>query len=116
MEAEMSAIFVGVHWLSTVGYSEVVIESDSLASISILRQEKDTRFSYLAGPIRNIAKRLNFTFSHCYRKANNVAHLLAHSYEMSRGAIFFTQMEDLPFPIQGALQLDRWEYPSIRVA
>ena len=79
-EAEVVAINEGLHWVASLPYQKVEIESDSLLSVQALNRSNDIALEvgFVFDDCRDIIQsRTGLSVTFAKRQANKAAHLMA---------------------------------------
>ncbi|XP_075076726.1 uncharacterized protein LOC142163350 [Nicotiana tabacum] len=107
--AEAQAALCGLNWCKQNGFSQVILELDSLYIIEILRKDGDTNYklSHIVNKIKDTINMLNIQIKHCYREANQLADSLAKRAVELQQSSHFESSHQLPRQAKGLYLLDK---------
>ena len=118
LEAEGLALRDGLSICCEMGISTVIVESDSLVLVQIMKGSCPCpwRMTYIMHEVASQARQLGFTINHIYREANQVADCLAGiGCSMGSTTTIWTSWAELPTAAKGPYRLDKIGYPSLRL-
>nr|XP_009773024.1 PREDICTED: uncharacterized protein LOC104223309 [Nicotiana sylvestris] len=106
---EAQAAWIGINWCIQNGFTQAILELDSLYIIEILRKGSATNYkiSQIISKIREAIITFNFQISHCYRDANQLADSLAKRAVNTQQPAYFYSNQQLPSQAKGPFLLDK---------
>lgn len=78
-DVEAQAVIFGIKWCLKHGYSDFIIELDSLLVVNMLKEGRTDNYKMkkIIDEATQLMNQVNITPNHCYREANQVADFLA---------------------------------------
>lgn len=114
----MTGILISLNYCRDLNLTEVIIESDSLIAINLIKKKQLSRnwkLSTILLKILAIRSDLSVTFQHQFREANAAADWLATTSLRDQSSLYFTPTE-IPIPLRNLIFLDKNHAPYIRNA
>ncbi|KAK4709986.1 hypothetical protein R3W88_004499 [Solanum pinnatisectum] len=97
--AEAKAAWFGGKWCKQNGYTNIIVELDSLLITNMLKEQNEATSSIL-----DLA---SIKFEHCYREANQLADWLAKMAMNSQTRNIYLSAQQLPKAAKGLLIMDK---------
>ncbi|KAK6796465.1 hypothetical protein RDI58_004166 [Solanum bulbocastanum] len=114
--AEAKAAWFGGKWCKQNGYTNIIVELDSLLITNMLKEKKASSFrlNRIIEATSSILDLASIKFEHCYREANQLADWLAKMAVNSQTSNIYLSAQQLPKAAKGLLIMDKRQVPSIR--
>ncbi|KAH0761309.1 hypothetical protein KY290_017382 [Solanum tuberosum] len=114
--AESLAAEFGVTWCCHHGYTDLILEIDSIIIAKMLNNNSGTnlKLKQVIDSINIIKNRVGFQVSHCFREGNQLADYLAKMASFSAQSLLTQAFAQLPRQAKGFFLLDKWKLPSFR--
>lgn len=115
--SEAKAILFGIEWCLDKGFTNILVESDSMLIINMINGKAKTpwQIKHIIEDIHSLKVQGTFSFQHCYREVNMIADYLANMgvYTMQRS--FFTEFLSLPMRVKKLMKNEIEELPTFRI-
>ncbi|KAH0637696.1 hypothetical protein KY289_037611 [Solanum tuberosum] len=117
IEIESLAIYESFKYCWEKQVREVIIETDSLTLVKMLRGQWKIPWELVerGERIRKRLQRLNATIIHTFREANGVPDLLAKEVVESQNIKEYTTFVDLPTHLRRQINSDKAQIPTLRI-
>ncbi|KAH0696221.1 hypothetical protein KY290_013579 [Solanum tuberosum] len=114
--AEAKATWFGGKWCKQNGYTNIIVELDSLLITNMLKEKTASSFrlNRIMEATSSILDLASIKFEHCYREANQLADWLAKMAMNSQTSNIYLSAQQLPKAAKGLLIMDKRQVPSIR--
>ncbi|XP_075095058.1 uncharacterized protein LOC142173378 [Nicotiana tabacum] len=114
--AEALAAEFGMKWYNLQGYTNFILELDSMviANMLINRDTNNLKIKQVSDRMMHIIQQANVRVKHCYREGNQVAECLAKLDSTSGNSMTINSYQQLPRCAKGYFLLDKWQMASIR--
>ncbi|KAK4717700.1 hypothetical protein R3W88_016038 [Solanum pinnatisectum] len=115
--AETDAFIFGLRWCIKNGHSHIITETDSLLLRNCINNSWSTplRIKESVKEIRILIWRHDVIINHYFKEANHVADKLPSMSHFVEEVKVFTQPSTIPRMIRGLLNVENWQFPSLRV-
>ncbi|KAH0639228.1 hypothetical protein KY285_035814 [Solanum tuberosum] len=113
---EAMAVEFGVKWCNQHGYTNFILELDSMNIVNMLTNDIVTNMKLKQGidSINVIKKMVQMQIKHCFIEGNQVADCLAKLASSSHQMLITQLYSNLPRKAKGLFLLDKWQLPSIQ--
>ncbi|PIN17586.1 hypothetical protein CDL12_09767 [Handroanthus impetiginosus] len=115
LEAELTAIFRGLHLAIARGHTNLWLETDSQVALHLIHgtQQVSWKLLYLIEGIRQLMQHFQINASHIYREGNRPADNLANMACNTRQSLVL-QSEEFSRELRSLIMFDKWNLPSFR--
>ncbi|XP_019233381.1 PREDICTED: uncharacterized protein LOC109213985 [Nicotiana attenuata] len=114
--AEALATEFGLKWCKLQGYTNFILELDSMviANILINKDTNNLKIKQVIERMLHNIQHADVRVMHCYREGNQVANCLANLASTSGNSMTINSYQQLPTCAKGYFLLDKCQIPSIR--
>lgn len=111
----MKALLKGVRFCIAKGFHWFHVEADSFILVRILNGQYKAPWKVQREINEILVYKSHFaSISHCYREANQPADFLSNFGLQVNSDVIFNSFQELPRPVRGCINIDRYALPSIR--
>ncbi|XP_060195042.1 uncharacterized protein LOC132624254 [Lycium barbarum] len=113
---EALAIWKGINICKDNGFRNVMVESDSLMVINMIKEKLKPpwQLTEIIVKIQRLTRHGDFEFKHIYREGNSTADLFANLGEDSKTSTIFTEASLLPAKVIALMKLELDGLPNFR--
>ncbi|XP_060212308.1 uncharacterized protein LOC132639948 [Lycium barbarum] len=114
--AEAKAMLRGIILCINSGFTNVIVESDSMIILNLIKRIKKPpwQLNHIIEQVMDLIKNDNFIFCHTLREGNNTADMLANLGEEAKNTFIFSGTVSIPSNIRASIKLETDGLPNFR--